>query len=154
MVDTGIEGSFVDSDCADSINYLKNIGGDNMARPVKLRKVCSLPEDSKFGPLSSPRDHKDFVNMEIDEYEVIRLIDLEGFSQEECATQMDVSRPTVQRIYMDARRKLAESLIYGKVLTIEGGQYRLCDGLSNGNGCGRGCNKHRQRGKGQGRGNI
>ena len=127
-----------------------------MARPVKLRKVCSLPEESKFGPLGSPRDHKDLINMEIDEYEVIRLIDLEGFSQDECAIQMDVSRPTVQRIYSQARKKLAESLVNGKVLIIEGGKYSLCDGLAN--GCGRGCNKHRQRGQGrgqgQGRGNI
>ncbi|HZJ99910.1 MAG TPA: DUF134 domain-containing protein [Tissierellaceae bacterium] len=121
-----------------------------MARPVKLRKVCSLPEDSKFGPLGSSRVHKNFVNMEIDEYEVIRLIDLEGFSQEECATQMDVSRPTVQRIYTEARKKLAELLVNGKVLIIEGGKYSLCDGLGSSNGCGRGCNKHRQRGKGRG----
>ena len=125
-----------------------------MARPVKLRKVCSLPEDNKFGPLGLGKNQKDFINMEIDEYEVIRLIDLEGFSQEECARQMDVSRPTVQRIYMDARKKLAMSLVDGKVLKIQGGSYRLCDGL--GNGCGPACNKNRQRNRarGQGRGNI
>ena len=61
------------------------------------------------------------VNMEIDEYESIRLIDLEGFSQEECAIQMNISRATVQRIYIEARTKLAESLVYGKVLKIRGG---------------------------------
>lgn len=118
-----------------------------MARPVKLRRVCRLPDDVKFGPLESSLDNN-YINMEIDEYEAIRLIDLEGFSQEECAIQMDVSRPTVQRIYMEARRKIAESLINGKVLSIEGGEYRLCDGL--GNGCGRGCHKRR----GKHRGNI
>lgn len=123
-----------------------------MARPTKLRKVCSLPEDNKFGPFGSSLGHRELINMEIDEYEVIRLIDLEGFSQEECARQMDVSRPTVQRIYTEARKKLAELLVNGKVLIIEGGKYSLCDGLGNGNGCGRGCNKHRQRG--QGRRNI
>lgn len=121
-----------------------------MARPVKLRKVCCLPEDSKFGPLGSSSDSSDYINMEIDEYEVIRLIDLEGFSQEECAEQMHVSRPTVQRIYMEARKKLAESLVNGKVLFIEGGEYLLCDGP--GNSCGRGCRKHKH--KGQYRGNI
>lgn len=115
-----------------------------MSRPVKLRKVCGLPESSEFGPLDPASSHKDFVNMEIDEYEAIRLIDLEGFTQEECASQMNVSRPTVQRIYMDARKKLAESLINGKVLIIEGGEYKLCEGL--GNGCGRGCRKNRRRG--------
>lgn len=115
-----------------------------MARPIKLRKVCCLPESSKFGPLDSSSDSEDYVNMEIDEYESIRLIDLEGFSQEECAIQMNISRATVQRIYIEARKKLAQSLVYGKVLLIEGGEYRLCEGT--GNGCGRGCRKHRHRG--------
>ena len=71
----------------------------------------------------------------------IRLIDLEGFTQEECASQMNVARTTVQGIYIEARKKLAESLVNGKVLLIEGGEYRLCEGL--GNSCGRGCHKHR-----------
>ena len=79
--------------------------------------------------------------MTVDEYETIRLIDLEGFTQEECAAKMNVARSTVQGIYIEARRKLAESLVKGKVLLIEGGEYRLCDGL--GNSCRRGC--HRQR---------
>jgi hypothetical protein len=80
--------------------------------------------------------------MTVDEYETIRLIDLNGFTQEECASQMNISRTTVQGIYDEARRKLAESLVNGKVLWIEGGEYKLCDG--SGNGCGRGgCRQHR-----------
>lgn len=113
-----------------------------MARPIKWRKVCCLPESRRFGPLGKPSGEKNFVNMTVDEYETIRLIDLEGFTQEECAKQMNVARTTVQGIYMEARKKLAESLVNGKVLLIEGGEYRLCDGL--GNGCGRGCHRHRQ----------
>ena len=114
-----------------------------MARPVKWRKVCCLPESNRFGPLDSSADAKNHVIMTVDEYETIRLIDLEGFTQEECATQMNVARSTVQGIYIGARKKLAESLVEGKVLSIEGGEYRLCDGL--GNGCGRGCHRHRHR---------
>jgi predicted DNA-binding protein (UPF0251 family) len=101
-----------------------------------------LPESNKFGPLDSPAEAENQVNMTIDEYETIRLIDLEGFTQEECAMQMNVARSTVQGIYIDARKKLAESLVNGKILTIEGGEYRLCEGL--GNGCGRGCHRHRR----------
>jgi hypothetical protein len=83
--------------------------------------------------------------MTVDEYETIRLIDLERFTQEECANQMDISRTTVQGIYDEARRKLAESLVNGKVLWIEGGEYQLCDG--GGKGCGGGgCRRHRRGG--------
>ncbi|NMA82460.1 MAG: DUF134 domain-containing protein [Epulopiscium sp.] len=114
-----------------------------MARPMKWRKVCCLPESNRFGPLDSLTDTKNYVNMTVDEYETIRLIDLEGFTQEECANKMNVARTTVQGIYTEARKKLAESLVNGKMLLIEGGEYRLCDGL--GKGCGRGCHRHRHR---------
>jgi len=82
--------------------------------------VCCLPESNKFGPLDSVLDDQDHVNMTVDEYETIRLIDLEGFTQERCAKQMNIARATVQGIYVEARRKLAESLVNGKVLIIEG----------------------------------
>lgn len=114
-----------------------------MARPMKWRKVCCLPENKKFGPLDSQIDGANTVTMTVDEYETIRLIDLEGFKQEECAKQMNVARTTVQGIYFEARKKMAESLVNGKVLLIEGGEYRLCDRSEN--GCGRGCHRRRRR---------
>ncbi len=100
-----------------------------MPRPRKWRKVCCLPESDRFGPLNTQIKGEYFVVMTVDEYESIRLIDIEGFTQEECANQMNIARTTVQGIYNDARRKLAESLVNGKVLRIEGGNYKLCDGL-------------------------
>jgi len=112
-----------------------------MARPIKWRKVCSLPESNKFGPLGSVSDDKDYIKMKVDEYETIRLIDLEGLTQEECAIQMDIARTTVQGIYMRARKKLAESLVNCKVLIIEGGKYQLCNG--HGQRCGRNCRMYR-----------
>lgn len=113
-----------------------------MPRPMKWRKVCCLPENNKFGPLNSTNDNGSYVIMTVDEYETIRLIDLEGFTQEECANQMNVARTTVQGIYNEARKKLAESFVNGKVLFIEGGEYVLCDG--SGNGCGRdSCHRHK-----------
>jgi len=113
-----------------------------MPRPRKWRKVCCLPESNRFGPLNALINQEHFVIMTVDEYETIRLIDLEGFTQEECAEQMNIARTTVQRIYNDARKKLAESLVNGKVLRIEGGDYKLCDGLEKSCGCG-GCRRHR-----------
>ncbi|MFA7673762.1 MAG: DUF134 domain-containing protein [Clostridia bacterium] len=117
-----------------------------MPRPIKWRKVCSLPDNNRFGPLDSPADMTDTVNMTIDEYETIRLIDLDGLTQEESASQMNISRTTVQGIYDGARRKLAESLVNGKVLRIEGGEYQLCDGK--GNGCCKGSCQRRRYGRG------
>ncbi|HHU76281.1 MAG TPA: DUF134 domain-containing protein [Firmicutes bacterium] len=117
-----------------------------MSRPRKLRKVCSLPESNKFGPLNSFQKQKRLVTMTIDEYETIRLIDLEGLTQEECAGQMNIARTTVQRIYTGARKKIADSLTNSKVLKIEGGDYRLCDGFSE--SCNQGfCRRHRRRRK-------
>jgi predicted DNA-binding protein (UPF0251 family) len=91
--------------------------------------------------LNAPITQEDFVIMSVDEYETIRLIDLEGLTQEESAEQMNIARTTVQRIYNDARRKIAESLVKGKVIKIEGGDYKLCDGLQSGGG--NGCRRHR-----------
>lgn len=108
-----------------------------MARPMKWRKVCGLPKNNRFGPLDSPADTENYVKMTVDEYETIRLIDLEGLNQEECATHMNIARSTVQGIYIEARKKLAEFLVNGKVLLIEGGEYRLCKGLGKGHGRGR-----------------
>lgn len=82
------------------------------------------------------------VILSVDEYEAIRLIDKQGFSQEECSNYMQVARTTVQLIYNSARKKLADALVDGLSLRIEGGDYRLCDGTEESCGCG-GCWKHR-----------
>ena len=111
-------------------------------RPKKWRKVCCLPESDRFGPLNLSINGEHFVTMTIDEYETIRLIDLEGFTQEECANHMHIARTTVQGIYNDARKKIAESLVNGKILRIEGGDYKLCDGDKKSCGGG-GCRRYR-----------
>lgn len=113
-----------------------------MARPRKYRNVCGFPDNSRFGPLGMEEHENKFIIMPIDQYETVRLIDLEGLTQEECAVQMNIARTTVQRIYSEARKNLAEALVEGKVLKIEGGDYKLCNGK--GKFCGRGnCQRHR-----------
>ncbi|MGI6509930.1 MAG: DUF134 domain-containing protein [Erysipelotrichaceae bacterium] len=113
-----------------------------MARPVKFRRVCNLPRNRRFGPLDLALDEKNLIVMTVDEYETIRLIDLENYNQEECARQMNIARSTVQGIYIEARKKLADSLVNGRPLIIEGGRYRLCDGQEN--QCTFGCNRQRR----------
>ena len=88
--------------------------------------------------------------MALEEYETIRLIDYEGLTQEECSERMNVARTTVQRIYSDARKKLAQLLVEGRPLRIEGGDYKLYDENEKIYGCGR-CRRYRQ-GQGQGLG--
>ena len=115
-----------------------------MPRPRKWRKVCCMPESDRFGPLNAKPGQNSVVIMTVDEYETIRLIDLQGFNQEECAEKMDIARTTVQRIYNEARKKLADCLVNGKVLRIKGGYFQLCDGREEYCECG-GCIKHRNR---------
>lgn len=120
--------------------------GEKMPRPRKWRRVCCLPKNAQFGPMGGTGDSEDLVIMQVDEYETIRLIDLEGLTQEECAGRMNVARTTVQGIYDSARKKLADSLVRGKGLLIEGGEYILCGGLEETCGCG-GRHRHRCGGK-------
>ena len=112
-----------------------------MPRPRKCRKVCSMPAYTVFGPETVGTDNQcadchenafseKAVMMTIDEYETVRLIDKEGFSQEDCGIYMQVARTTVQQIYNSARSKLAYALVEGLPFQIDGGEYRLCDGKS------------------------
>ena len=93
-------------------------------RRKKPREVFSLPQNWGFRPISN-YEGKPIVVLTVDEYETIRLVDKEGISQEECGAYMNISRATVQRIYVAARRKIAQSLVEGLPLQIEGGDYRL-----------------------------
>ena len=111
-----------------------------MPRPRKCRRVCCMPGNRSFGPLDGCTNDRKAIVMTVDEFETIRLIDLEGLSQEECAKLMAVARTTAQAIYNSARVKLAECLVKGVWLSVDGGDYLLCDGEPCGCGCGH-CNK-------------
>lgn len=97
-----------------------------MPRPTKRRRVCHYPETLLFAPPDG--ESREAVVLNIDEFEVIRLMDREGLSQEEAGLQMGVARTTVQRIYESARVKIAHALVDGLPLRIQGGDYHLCNG--------------------------
>ena len=111
-----------------------------MPRPRKWRKVCCVPEKTVFGPLGPGKEDSNVVVMTIDEYETIRLIDFEGMTQEECSKSMGVARTTIQRIYNEARKKLAGILVNADIVRIEGGDIRFFE--ESDQGCGR-CRRHR-----------
>ena len=100
-----------------------------MPRPVKCRKVCHFPNVLEFLPADNAEKKVPIV-LTVDEYETIRLLDKKGYSQEQCAVSMQIARTTVQRIYEIARKKIADALIDGHPLRIEGGDFRICDGQS------------------------
>ena len=110
-----------------NLSYIFAEGGILLPRPRKCRKVCHFPHTVAFVPADN-KEEKQPVILTVDEYETIRLIDKEGFSQEQCSEYMKVARTTVQQIYTTARKKLADVLVEGLPLRIEGGDYELCDG--------------------------
>ncbi|MGN0252357.1 MAG: DUF134 domain-containing protein [Oliverpabstia sp.] len=97
-----------------------------MPRPQKCRRVCTEPEYSSFAP--DGVENPDSNILSVDEFEVIRLVDHEKRSHEQCAKIMDISRTTVTEIYERARYKIADALVQGKGLLISGGNYRICQG--------------------------
>lgn len=111
-----------------------------MPRPKKCRRVCGLPGHAEFAPRGAGCG-TEVVVMGLDEYEAIRLIDLEGLQQEQAAAQMGVARTTAQAIYNTARRKLADCVVNGKALRIEGGDVEVCERRA---ACPRGCCPHRR----------
>ena len=110
-----------------------------MPRPCKRRRVCALPERRCFRPAGEAAQDREPIRLTVDEFETIRLMDLEGLTQADCARQMEVSRATVQAIYGAARVKLAQFLVWGGELTIGGGAFSLCPGGKQ--GCPR-CHRH------------
>ncbi|MEE1165408.1 MAG: DUF134 domain-containing protein [Lachnospiraceae bacterium] len=103
-----------------------------MARPQRSRRVCEKPSIERFVPCSSslPDGEKpgEPVLLTVDEYEVLRLVDLEGLTHSQCATQMNISRTTATEICESARRKVAAAIVNGRELVIEGGSWKLCSG--------------------------
>ena len=110
-----------------------------MPRPPRCRRICGEPQVDIFSPAGSADAVP--VLLTLDEYETIRLVDLEQLTHEQCAAQMDISRSTVQEIYESARRKIAACLVYGKPLHITGGNYRICGGQEHSQ-CGRCAKAH------------
>ena len=92
-----------------------------MARPCCCRRIEGKPTSSVFKPAGIHTHGLEEVVITLDEFEAVRLADLEGLYQEQAAVRMEVSRPTFSRIIESAHRKVAEALIRGKALKIEGG---------------------------------
>lgn len=94
-----------------------------MPRPMKWRRVAYMPQFTYFKPAGIPLRELEEVVVSVDEMEAIRLKDIEGLEQEQGAVKMNISRPTFQRMLTSARGKIADALINGKAIRIEGGSF-------------------------------
>ena len=96
-----------------------------MGRHPLFRRVNFLPQVTYFKPAGVPLSRLQEVRLSIEEAEAIRLKDIEGLEQDEGAQRMCVSRPTFSRILLLARQKMADALLNGKAIRIEGGNYEM-----------------------------
>jgi predicted DNA-binding protein (UPF0251 family) len=102
-----------------------------MARPKKHRWVCCEPSVTFFKPRGIPLTELQEVCLTVEELEAVRLKDLEGLDQEPTAAKMGISQPTLHRTVVSAHRKIADALVNGKALRIEGGTYLVREDSAN-----------------------
>ncbi len=96
-----------------------------MSRPRLCRRVQCEPFVTYFKPKGIPLRKLEEVVLTVDEFEAVRLKDLQGMEQEECSRKMNISQPTFHRLIISARKKIAEALINGKAIQINGGNYKV-----------------------------
>lgn len=94
-----------------------------MPRCKKIRMVEFIPENKYFIPVNVVGKTIEEAVINVEEVEAVRLSDLEGFEQDECAEKMNISRATFQRVINSARKKISDALVNGKAIRIEGGSF-------------------------------
>ena len=112
-----------------------------MPRPQNCRRIGGMPKCRVYKPQGVPRSLLEQVILTEDEWEAVRLSDVEGLYQEQAAERMNISRQTFGRIIDSARKKIADALVNGKALVIEGGTVEIAPpqrGQGRGPGPGRG----------------
>ena len=97
-------------------------------RPRRFRRVMFGPNVDYFKPRGIALVDLQAVNLNVEELEAIRLKDFENMDQIKAAKKMNVSQPTFHRILLEARKKLADALVSGKAIKIEGGIYKMPGG--------------------------
>ncbi len=90
-----------------------------MPRKKCFRNICCDPDVTFYKPAGIPMKDLESVVLSIDEFEAVRLADLEGLYQEEAAQSMQISRQTFGRIIAEAHKKIADGLVNGKAIKID-----------------------------------
>jgi predicted DNA-binding protein (UPF0251 family) len=95
-----------------------------MVRPRLCRRVRFNPDVTYFKPRGIPLSDLEEVILHVDEFEAVRLKDLEELEQEGCAKKMNISQPTFHRLILSARKKITDAIVNGKAIKIEGGNFK------------------------------
>ena len=96
-----------------------------MPRPKKNRWIQCHPNVTYYKPQGIPLRTLEQVFIGVDEFEAIRLADMEGLSQEEAAKKMNISRATFGRVVAEGHKKIATALVKGNAIRIEGGEVEI-----------------------------
>jgi len=96
-----------------------------MVRPRRIRRVYSEPDVTYFKPAGIRMKELEEVVVSVDEFEAVRLKDFKGLEQGDAAKKMNISQPTFHRLLLSARKKIAEAIVKGKAIKIEGGNFRF-----------------------------
>lgn len=105
-----------------------------MPRPRLVRRVFSEPGVNYFKPAGVKMAELDETSLKVEEFEALRLKDLEEMEQEEAAEKMGISQPTFCRLISSARKKVADAIVNGKAIRVEGGNFEV---VGKAQGCGR-----------------
>ncbi|QDO95170.1 DUF134 domain-containing protein [Formosa sediminum] len=96
-----------------------------MPRPRKKRKVNHPPKMQGFKPFGISFCDSDQIIMKYEEFETIKLVIYDALPQETAADKMEVSRPTLTRIYNSALQKVGQAFVEGKSIIIDGGTFEF-----------------------------
>ena len=96
-----------------------------MVRPRLCRRILAEPNVTYFKPRGIPLNQLEEVTLSVEEFESVRLKDLEGLEQEQCAKKMNISQPTFHRLILSARKKIADAIVNGKAIKIQGGNFKM-----------------------------
>ena len=109
-----------------------------MARPRRARRIFFQPDVTYFKPAGVPMIHLKETMLSFDELEAIRLMDSKGLDQTQSAKKMKISQSTLSRLLREGRKKLADAIIRGNAIKIQGGNFKMVQPSGRGLGMGRG----------------
>ena len=93
-------------------------------RPIKTRLIRNEPQTRQFSPRGRV-GRPGYKEVKIEEFEAIRLTDYVGLNQSESAKFMAISQQTFSRVLRSGRKRLAEALVNGEIIKVQGGTFKV-----------------------------